>query len=46
MKSSNKKQEENNEELVLQIEISENTGELFKKLERIATTHKLPKGKK
>ena len=43
MKSSNKKLIEEDGELVLQISIDDNDSELFKKLKRIATTHKLPR---
>lgn len=43
MKSSEKKKAEKETELVLEISISEEDGALFKKLKRIATTHKLRK---
>ncbi|WP_324069063.1 MAG: hypothetical protein RSE15_00640 [Flavobacterium sp.] len=42
MKSSNKKKLENENELVLEISISEEDSALFKRLKKIATTHKLP----
>ena len=43
MKSSEKKKAEKETELVLEISISEEDGALFKRLKRIATTHKLPR---
>lgn len=46
MKLHNKKIKNNNCELVLQIEFSETTGELFKRLEKIVTTQKLRKKRK
>lgn len=42
MKSSNKNKLEKDNELVLEISISEEDGALFKRLKKIATTHKLP----
>ncbi len=46
MKSQKKEIKNEHSELVLQIEFSETTGELFKKLEKIVTTQKLRKHKK
>lgn len=43
MKSSNKKVIKKDGELILKISIDDKDSELFKKLKRIATTHKLPK---
>lgn len=43
MKSSNKKMIEEDGELLLEITIEENNSELFEKLIRIITTHKLLK---
>lgn len=43
MKSSNKKLIEEEGELVLEISIEDKDSELFERLKRIATTHKLPK---
>ena len=42
MKSSNKKLIEEEGELVLEISIEDKDSELFERLKRIATTHKLP----
>lgn len=42
MKSSNKKLIEEDGELLLEITIGNDDSELFEKLKRIATTHKLP----
>lgn len=42
MTSSNKKLIEKNNELVLEISIDNNDGELFSRLNKIVTTHKLP----
>ena len=43
MKSSNKKLIEKDGELVLEISIEDKDSELFERLKRIATTHKLPR---
>ena len=43
MKSSNKKLIEEEGELVLEISIEDKDSELFERLKRIATTHKLPR---
>ena len=43
MKSSNKKLIEEDGELVLEISIEDKDSELFERLKRIATTHKLPR---
>ena len=43
MKSSNKKLIEEDGELLLEITIGNDDSELFEKLKRIATTHKLPR---
>ena len=43
MKSSNKKLIEEEGELVHEISIEDKDSELFERLKRIATTHKLPR---